>query len=164
MPSFCRTMQPVTSQQGAYHPFCATPLLLAHASDSMHVTSRVDSARIRLIDSFRCIMHQLTHSKAIYASPYLISPMFPRRHLCHVRSQASDLQIAALAADHVILALAILQRLGDGHMRCLLRVQAYYGKLDAETVTRYGLQCAMNNYQSSNRSRDIFMVFKQACT
>ena len=49
-------------------------------------------------------------------------------------------------------------------MRCLLRVQAYYGKLDAETVTRYGLQCAMNNYQSSNRSRDISMVFKQACT
>ena len=42
----------------------------------MHVTSRVDSARIRLIDSFRCIIHQLTHSKAIHASPYLISPMF----------------------------------------------------------------------------------------
>ena len=46
----------------------------------------------------------------------------------------------------------------------VIAVQAYYGKLDAETVTRYGLQCAMNNYQNSNRSGDIFMVFKQAST
>ena len=41
-------------------------------------------------------------------------------------------------------------------------VQAYYGKLDAETVTRYGLQRAMSGYQATNRSGDIFNVFKQA--
>lgn len=42
-------------------------------------------------------------------------------------------------------------------------MQAYYGKLDAEAVTRYGLQCAMGSYQASKRGSDIFMVFKQAC-
>ena len=41
-------------------------------------------------------------------------------------------------------------------------MQAYYGKLDAEAVTRYGLQCAMGSYQASNRGGEIFMVFKQA--
>ena len=42
-------------------------------------------------------------------------------------------------------------------------MQAYYGKLDAETVTRYGLQRAMSGLQATNRSGDIFMIFKQAC-
>ena len=41
-------------------------------------------------------------------------------------------------------------------------MQAYYGKLDAEAVTRYGLQCAMGSYQASKRGGDIFVVFKQA--
>ncbi len=41
-------------------------------------------------------------------------------------------------------------------------VQAYYGKLDAETVTRYGLQRAMSGYQATNRSGDVLMIFKQA--
>ena len=46
-----------------------------------------------------------------------------------------------------------------------MKLQAYYGKLDAETVARYSLQCALNSYrgQAANRSGDAFVLFNQAC-
>ncbi len=40
-------------------------------------------------------------------------------------------------------------------------VQAYYGKVDAEAVTQYGLQCAMGSYQGKKHGGEIFMVFQQ---
>ena len=53
----------------------------------------------------------------------------------------------------------------EGETEKLVKLQAYYGKLDAETVARYSLQCALNSHrgQAGNHGGEAFMLFNQVC-
>ena len=148
----------------------------------------VDAARSVLMQSFRRIMDQLAHSKvrkelmlwhASACCPWhcVPGPVHSPRNMtmyafielrAHRRGHwpRSDVQGHCLPnlqttgeASYDFLSYSI-QRESEKW----LYLQAYYGKLDAEIVTRYGLQRAMSGLQATNRGGDIFMIFKQACT